>query len=404
MIDTPFETHGRITSLAEEGAFLDQLAQQRGTTVTVIGHTVQGHPIRRVSIGRWGAPAVLLLGLQHGNEPAGREAALRLARDLVFDSETWGDFLVDHAVHIIPTINADKLDQTRNNAAGENINRDYARLDTPEARAVSPQVQIPGVRLVVDMHEQWIDETHVYLGVQGNVAIAPQLMATGEALKNHLAAWLPTKGLSWAQYFYSTNPGTMRNHAAFMGKCAILLETSATDQSLGVRLNQHVTTASGVLEWFTDNLDAITTAIADGAAWQIAQGQARAEFRLAPAEGTLSPAPSYYTITQAQFDRIAANRHAAGIVAEPHRYGWKIPMAQPARCMIPYLMDADATWTDADGFSGPVIEAIRDEPPEWLEPIEGVAWGPLRSGGYDVDVVAVDVVVDGELCEVWRPD
>jgi murein tripeptide amidase MpaA len=136
--------------------------------MTEIGRSRQGRPLHLVGLTRgggirtpWEAHAsgrpIVFIGAQvHGDEPAGKEGLLLLARDLV---QGHLNPLLDDVIFLfVPQLNPDGAEAgtwgTRNNAAGYNLNRDYLRLDNPESRAIVQEVLVPWrPHVVVDAHE-----------------------------------------------------------------------------------------------------------------------------------------------------------------------------------------------------------------------------------------------------------
>jgi hypothetical protein len=97
-------------------------------------------------------PTVLLVGQQHGNEPAGAEALLVLAREL---SQGLLEPLLDRInVIVVPRANPDgAAANTRVTANGVDMNRDHLLLTTPEARALAKLSRDYQPIVVVDAHE-----------------------------------------------------------------------------------------------------------------------------------------------------------------------------------------------------------------------------------------------------------
>ncbi len=97
-------------------------------------------------------PTVLLIGQQHGNEPAGSEALLVVARELV--QGLLQPVLDQINVIIVPRANPDgaAADQ-RTTANGIDMNRDHLLLETPEARALAALARDYRPMVVVDLHE-----------------------------------------------------------------------------------------------------------------------------------------------------------------------------------------------------------------------------------------------------------
>ncbi len=80
-----------FTTHEEEVAFLNAVKEgSPRVALSTIGTTKQGRPLHLVELGSRGPaaarnrPTALMVCSQHGNEPAGREACLRLLRDLAF--------------------------------------------------------------------------------------------------------------------------------------------------------------------------------------------------------------------------------------------------------------------------------------------------------------------------------
>ncbi len=142
-------------------------ARSPDVSMQEIGRSREGRPLHLVTLARpgVGSPAeahasgrpILFVGAQvHGDEPAGKEGLLRFAHDLV--EGPLAPLLEDLVVLLVPQMNPDGAEAgtwgIRNNVAGFNLNRDYLRLDNPEARAVVGEVLLPWrPHVVVDAHE-----------------------------------------------------------------------------------------------------------------------------------------------------------------------------------------------------------------------------------------------------------
>lgn len=122
-------------------------------SLTVIGRSQLGLPMQALRLSRGpGRPLVLLLGQQHGNEPAGAEALMVLARELAHGA--LGPVLDQLDVLLVPRLNVDGAAwASRLSSNGLDINRDHLLLRTPEARALAALVRQQRPVLVVDCHE-----------------------------------------------------------------------------------------------------------------------------------------------------------------------------------------------------------------------------------------------------------
>ncbi|PUA96284.1 zinc carboxypeptidase [Acidovorax sp. 107] len=157
-----------FTTNAELGQWLRALtdAVPRGGTRTQllqVGTSQRGEPIQGLlltraagtdpaSLDKSGRPTVVLIGQQHGDEPAGSEALLVLSREL---AQGLLEPLLDRInVVVVPRANPDGAEvATRVTANGVDMNRDHLLLNTPEARAVAQVINDYRPILVVDAHE-----------------------------------------------------------------------------------------------------------------------------------------------------------------------------------------------------------------------------------------------------------
>jgi len=154
--DTPGLQPGRdrYTSNDEMRAALRALAARPlGPRLLAAGRSAGGEAIEALHYTRGpGRPAVLLVGQQHGDEPAGSEALLAVARLL-----SGGELapLLDRIdVVVLPRANPDGAAlAVRRGRHGLDINRDHLLLRTPEAQAQALLVRALRPLVVVDAHE-----------------------------------------------------------------------------------------------------------------------------------------------------------------------------------------------------------------------------------------------------------
>lgn len=133
--------------------------------VEVIGQTVEGRDINLFVMGYPTAPATLQdvtagprAGANcniHGNEPSGREGCFMMIRELAFSDDAGVlDILSHGTVLIVPSINGDgRAANVRGNAAGQDLNRDHARLTQPETQAFARFLRDYAPQVMVDGHE-----------------------------------------------------------------------------------------------------------------------------------------------------------------------------------------------------------------------------------------------------------
>ena len=140
-------------------------ANKGGTKATVVplGRSQQGTPLEALVLTRAAGtdstslqaserPTVALIGQQHGDEPAGAEALLVVAREL---GTGLLEPLLDRInVVIVPRANPDgTAAHKRVTANGVDMNRDHLLLGTPEARALAQLARDYHPAVVVDAHE-----------------------------------------------------------------------------------------------------------------------------------------------------------------------------------------------------------------------------------------------------------
>ncbi|MBC7600103.1 MAG: peptidase M14, partial [Polaromonas sp.] len=221
-----------------------------------------------------GRPTVLLLGQQHGDEPAGSEALLVVAREL--SQGLLRPLLERINVIIVPRANPDgSAGSKRTTSGGLDMNRDHLLLNTPEAQALARLTRDYRPTVVVDAHEytvvgrflQKFDAIQKYdaLLQYATTANIPEFLtkASEEWYRRPLLAALSAQGLS-NQWYYTTSadladktismggtqPDTGRNINGLKNTVSLLIET----RGIGIgrlhiqrRVHTHVSAISSVL-------------------------------------------------------------------------------------------------------------------------------------------------------------
>jgi hypothetical protein len=104
--------------------------------IQLLGHSVEGRPIRIVSIGN-GDVDVLMWSQMHGNESTATRSIVDLLSFIAENTkqEMVNSLLQDLRIHFIPMLNPDGASRwTRENAIGIDLNRDALRLIAPESQ------------------------------------------------------------------------------------------------------------------------------------------------------------------------------------------------------------------------------------------------------------------------------
>ncbi len=234
-----FETdHAGFTSNTELRALVHGLvrdAQGTAGTTTVrlvqVGSSQEGVPLEALHFSREpvalagvGAtaralrPTVLLVGQQHGDEPAGSEALLAIAQELAQGSGALGALLERINVVILARANPDGAQAgKRSTASGIDVNRDHLLLRTPEAQAQAQLVREFRPLVVVDAHEYTaLDSAFEKFGAvprfdalvqYAMVANLPEFVtrAAEEWFRQPLLQSLKAQGLS-SEWYHTTSP------------------------------------------------------------------------------------------------------------------------------------------------------------------------------------------------------
>ena len=210
-----------ITSREAEIRLIEGLPRGALLEVMEIGHSVGDRPLHAVRFrspdsGRGQKPwTVLLLGLQHGNEPAGREGLLALIFDLVEDpsrlpasTELW----------IVPTVNPDGLvADERRNGADFDLNRDHLILSQPETRAIHALARRIEPDVVIDCHEfrrdtgdytaQGYLEWPLVMMDTANTALLPDSFYTlGKSWVEQMKPVMAAAGINYSRYLVGDAP------------------------------------------------------------------------------------------------------------------------------------------------------------------------------------------------------
>ena len=280
-----------FTSNDELADALARLVKEGGTGGTRIeridaGRSQQGTPLVALRFYRGSAPrpAVVLIGGQHGDEPAGTEALLVIAQQLA--RRELGAVLDQLDVLLLPRANPDGAEfQNRVSAGGVDINRDHLLLRTPEAQAVNALLQRQRPVVVADLHEHTVVGRYLekFNAVQRNdmllqyatVANLPPALtqASEDWFRQPVVAALTAEGHRSEWYYTNpTTPGNLRlsmggvqpdtgrNVSGLKHAVSLLLETRGIGIGrlhLARRVHSHVVAVRAVLQSAARHADAL---------------------------------------------------------------------------------------------------------------------------------------------------
>lgn len=263
-------------------------------------------------------PTVLLVGQQHGDEPAGSEALLVIAQRLARGPL---EALLDRVnVIVLPRANPDGAQERRRaTASGIDVNRDHLLLKTPEAQAQATLVRDYRPVVVVDAHEYTVVGRYLekFNAVQrydalvqyATTANVPEFVtrAAEEWFRRPLVEALKAQGLS-SQWYYTTStdiadrkvsmggvqPDTGRNVNGLRNAVSLLLETRGVGigrAHLKRRVQTHVVALESVLRSTaarSTDLMKLRQFVDNDVAAQACQGEVVVEAAATPSEYVLT--------------------------------------------------------------------------------------------------------------------
>ena len=154
------------TTHEEEVAVVEAIAAASDrVSLETIGETYEGRPVQLATVGYPAPPAredvadgpsVYIMCTIHGPERSGREACMILLRELAFsDDPRIIDILSRTTVLITPTANPDgQAVRRRTNTAGQDLNRDSIIIRHPETFAIAEVIRDTQPNLLIDAHEK----------------------------------------------------------------------------------------------------------------------------------------------------------------------------------------------------------------------------------------------------------
>lgn len=282
---TSFTTQAEIEAWLRDAAAAASRSSGVSAAVLPIGRSQRGETLQALVLARAtgtdpaallanGRPTVLLVGQQHGDEPAGSEALLVVARELA--QGLLQPMLERINVVIVPRANPDgAASNQRATTGGLDMNRDHLLLNTPEAQALARLMRDYQPTVVADAHEytaagRFLEkfgavQKYDALLQYATTANLPEFLtkAAEEWYRRPLLAALKTQGLSTEWYYTTsadladkkvsmggTRPDTGRNVNGLKNAVSLLIETRGVGLGrlhLQRRVHTQVTALTSVL-------------------------------------------------------------------------------------------------------------------------------------------------------------
>ena len=388
---TNYEVNSDWTTLEQESVFLSQVGDETSLNVEVAGQSVEGKPIRRVSLGQPIEGTVLIVCLQHGNAPASREAALAQIRDMAYSTNPRVlSYLSTHQVVWIPTAVPDSFPNRRNNSNGVNPNRDYFILKQPEPRVIVETINQFQPNLIVDAHEyfttgdDWWGATSQFPGAH------PDIASWEDEIFNYGRDILASHGYTSKHYplDYSSR-SSLAKYAPARHTTGLLSETNALHGDIHDRVDVQKIILDMVIDFHEENSLALTAAQVESLAWaRTSKGPDKFKIReqYIGRDFTETAYFSGYQLSE-PLDPLLVDMH--GIVVDEDLF---VPIQQDARLILPQILDPASMDKQVEAARVPWDDEL-DEPKLRLR---------VRTGGETRDVMQLRVRTGGETRDVIR--
>lgn len=365
------------TTHEEELEFLEEVANLSDRVVySEIGQTKEGRPIHLVRIGYPEPPSdeeiargnnILIIGSQHGNEPAPREMTLQFLRNLAFsDDPEILEMLSEVTVLVIPTANPDgRVANTRANANGFDINRQHLNLGTEEVDAIGSVLNQFKPDITVDAHERprATGDPDIEALWPRNLNVDEELrLLNKEMVEDYLFPALENAGFSTGLYGTPGGAGggderILRNVLGLRHGLGLLTETAGLQEPT-YRVEAQLVAIETVLAFYWERFDDVKKVVAEAPERRAADGLDRSvPFYLDGADNwdptkVLEKKPSGYLLTSAQAEQVSKHIELFSLQTEEVAgNGVFVPMSQPMMTVIPFLFDERATYNEVDALA-----------------------------------------------------
>ncbi|WP_417235357.1 M14 family zinc carboxypeptidase [Arthrobacter sp.] len=392
-LKTPFELSNGATWTSVEQArkFRHQLdASSDRVKVQTVGRSGNKQPIELISVGfpkpkplaQAKKGSVVLFNCSiHGNEPSGREGCLQMARDMSTTNDPSWKRLLKQSTVLFTNINPDGWKaNTRGNADGVDINRDFLALETPEAQTLAKIMGDWKPDVMNDLHEfgpreyyntqalvLWPRNRNVDSRIHGlsqrmvNAYTGAQIEAGGHAVG--IYGELVKDGAPFQQVAGDHQARILRNYTGMRHITGQLTETASRavptddDQSATAvnrrRVTDQYASAMGTMSMMMENRRALANQSAQAAERTTQAGADRSGVIYFSGQDNMLPTDPAgvethpmcgYQLTAAQLKDTRKTLKLHGITFKKNDAGAYVTLAQPGRSLIPLLFDERADY------------------------------------------------------------
>lgn len=344
------------TSRVDEQAFLAAVASDSGrATLTNLGSSVGGNPINMVAVGYPAAPTetelkgksvALLIGLQHGNEPSGREMLLQKLRDMAYTTDpAMQAYLRDHPVIFLPTLNPDRIGAGRSNNNGNDINRQWLSYADGEVQAASIAIRKYAPHIIVDFHEKPGGGSAQFEFLHPtNPEVLTSISSLSSTMRAAGAAALNGAGYTTDLYGGGTNANILRNSGGLQNIITVLGEASGQGSTTLLTRKDAVAGCSifadEIFTYHATNEDTIKATVTRARLDSKQAGEDQDPI----ADPSIAP-PLGYSLNNVQYTTASTSLDRLRLKAIPlsDASGYFVSMAQGSKRILPQLVDGSAT-------------------------------------------------------------
>jgi len=217
-ISEALEHNTQLTNYAELTRIVKDLDSDSRFTVTEAGKSGEGRSLWLIRISdpmRTAKWRVFFYAQQHGNEPAGKEALIYLAKAIQENPKLLGRGI---ELWLMPMVNPDGAERDqRRNAVDADLNRDHMILEQPETQALHKTFRAILPHLAIDCHEfardsddymekGWIEWTEIMMDFANYPLLDDALVIEGAGLVNRVGKAMLKQGVHFQRYFVGGVP------------------------------------------------------------------------------------------------------------------------------------------------------------------------------------------------------